>query len=294
LKVKFLFFIFIASIIVISLTQAQIPKLINYQGKLTDANSLPVNGTRSITFSIYESASGGSALWSETHTSATVTNGIFSILLGSVTDLGNLEFDKPYYLGITIGSGTEMTPRKQIVSTAYAMRAENANHAQSADSLNGKSADEILKNISSVTSGCLWILACEFSSVNPNQDYNLERYTLFGENPGEEMVFNTQIHLPNGSVIREFHAYIYDNDSNEDIQCMLIMNLDILDLDPPVPCAVLDSDGTPGKTELSKTDILRTFSAQHQSLIRIDWRVPSSPHNIQFMGARIIYTMNSN
>ncbi len=125
--------------VIITNSLSQIPKLINYQGKLTDANSLPVNGTRSITFSIYESATGGSALWSETHASVTVTDGIFSILLGSVTDLGNLEFDKPYYLGIKIDSGTELTPRKQIVSTAYAMRAEDANNADLLDGMDSSS-----------------------------------------------------------------------------------------------------------------------------------------------------------
>ncbi len=125
-----------------NITYAQIPKLINYQGKLNDANGLPVNGTRSITFSIYESAAGGSALWSETHASVTVTDGIFSILLGSVTDLGDLDFDKSYYLGIKIGSGTELTPRKQIVSAAYAMRAENANNA---DLLDGMDSSNLLQ-----------------------------------------------------------------------------------------------------------------------------------------------------
>lgn len=122
-----------------SISLAQIPKLISYQGKLNDANGLPVNGTRSITFTLYDAATGGTALWTEIHSSVTVTNGVFSVLLGSVTDLNNLAFDKPYYLGITVGSGTELLPRKQIVSVAYSMRAENANNAELLDGMNASS-----------------------------------------------------------------------------------------------------------------------------------------------------------
>ncbi|MCX5693041.1 MAG: hypothetical protein NTX47_05095, partial [Candidatus Omnitrophica bacterium] len=39
--------------------QAQIPRYINYQGKLTDANDDPVTGDINITIRIYDKESGG-------------------------------------------------------------------------------------------------------------------------------------------------------------------------------------------------------------------------------------------
>ena len=53
---------------------------INYQGRQLQSGT-PVDGDVSITFSIYSSALGGSALWSETQT-VTVKDGIFNVLLG--------------------------------------------------------------------------------------------------------------------------------------------------------------------------------------------------------------------
>ena len=46
--------------------------------------------------------------------------------MGDVTYLGNVRFDKPYYLGIKIGDSSELSPRRQIVSVPYAIYAEYA------------------------------------------------------------------------------------------------------------------------------------------------------------------------
>jgi hypothetical protein len=110
---------------------AAIPHLINYQGKLTNAQGQPITGTVAVTFRIYEVESGGSPLWSETYPSLTVDKGIFNVMLGGVTVL-NLAFDKLYYLGIQVGSDPEMIPRQRIASSGYAFRAENADNASQA------------------------------------------------------------------------------------------------------------------------------------------------------------------
>lgn len=109
---------------------AEIPKLINYQGRLTDSQNRPITGTANVTFKIYESEAGGTALWTETYTSLTLDKGIFNVMLGGVTPL-NLAFDRPYFLGIQIGSDAEMTPRQRMTSVGYAIRAENADNANS-------------------------------------------------------------------------------------------------------------------------------------------------------------------
>jgi len=121
---------FVFCILFLSPSFTQIPHLINYQGKLTDTDGNPVlDGTHSIVFRIYDADSGGNLLWEETQ-SILVQKGIFSCLLGGVTNL-NLPFDKPYWLAIKVGSDEEMTPRQQITSSGYAIRAEIAENVAS-------------------------------------------------------------------------------------------------------------------------------------------------------------------
>src|SRR5215212_3311840 len=60
-----------------------VPELVNYQGYLTDSGGAPVSGTVTLQFRIWDASSGGNQLWSETHTTVTVSGGYFSVLLGS-------------------------------------------------------------------------------------------------------------------------------------------------------------------------------------------------------------------
>jgi hypothetical protein len=114
---------------------ASIPRLINYQGKLTNSQGQPITGTVAVTFRIYDVESGGSPLWSESYPSLTIDKGIFNVLLGGTKPNGiDLTFNVPYYLGIQVGSDPEMTPRQRLASSAYAFTAENA------EKLNGSPA----------------------------------------------------------------------------------------------------------------------------------------------------------
>ena len=97
--------------------QAEIPRYINYQGKLTDANDDPVTGDVSITIRIYDAESGGAVLWTEAQ-KATVTRGIFSILLGNSEVLDSLDFNAPYWYSVEVESDGEMTPRQRLTSVA--------------------------------------------------------------------------------------------------------------------------------------------------------------------------------
>ena len=73
---------------------ADVPVLMNYQGKVADASGLPIGATgtaasytaaptnRKIIFRIYNVATGGTPLWAEEQT-ATLSSGVFSVLLGN-------------------------------------------------------------------------------------------------------------------------------------------------------------------------------------------------------------------
>jgi len=106
--------------------QAQIPNTLNYQGVLTGSDGKPIaDGLYQLTFKLYDQATGGTAMWSETQ-AAQVSKGVFSVLLGKTTSLANIPFDKPYWLGITVGNGSEMTPRVELGASAYSLRTRSA------------------------------------------------------------------------------------------------------------------------------------------------------------------------
>ncbi len=111
--------------------QAEVPKLINYQGMLTTTQGGCVDTTIQMTFAIYPDTIGMDALWSETQPSVQVIEGIFNILLGSANSIPESVFTGEIrYLGVTIGDDPEMTPRGAIVSVAYAYRTSEADTAQ--------------------------------------------------------------------------------------------------------------------------------------------------------------------
>lgn len=100
---------------------AAVPGLVSYQGKLNDSLGNPVSGTVSVTFRLYSVDTGGTALWSETQALG-VSNGIFSVNLGSVSPLSEDLFEGgTLFLGIQVGADSEMTPRQQLGSASFAM-----------------------------------------------------------------------------------------------------------------------------------------------------------------------------
>ena len=131
-----------------------VPGFISYQGRVLDGaggnvgTGTPVN--RTVIFRIWDNPSStavANLLYSESQT-VTISEGEFSVLVGqgvaNVTqtfgyseadkksaDLGTVFTGSNRYLGVTVDDGTvaadnEITPRQQIVSTAYAMRAKFA------------------------------------------------------------------------------------------------------------------------------------------------------------------------
>lgn len=105
-------------------TVAQPPTTIAYQGSLGTAAGTPLNETVSVQFKLYDTLTGGSALWSETK-SVQVTNGKFSVELGTTSPLIDQLFGQPMFLRIQVAADGEMTPRLNLTSTPYAFRARS-------------------------------------------------------------------------------------------------------------------------------------------------------------------------
>ena len=115
------------AIVVLALTwwsvataRAEAPTLIAYQGRLTDSSGQPVNATLPMTFALYAVPEGGAAAWVEAHPAITVTDGLFTAYLGEIVQLSSGVLNDNAYLGLTVGSDSEMRPRQQLGAVPYA------------------------------------------------------------------------------------------------------------------------------------------------------------------------------
>ena len=117
-KLTFVSTVLLLILVIVVISHAAVPKLINYQGHITDKGGNPLTGTYSITFTIYDSATNGTALWTETQNVVDVNNGIFNVLLGSASIDGvpeNVFNDPDRWLGVAVETDSEIVPRQQLV-----------------------------------------------------------------------------------------------------------------------------------------------------------------------------------
>lgn len=127
MRVKVIFISVLFIILSFSSVYAEVPKMINYQGKITTPQGALIDTTVKIAFAIWSDSTGGDSLWGEVQSSVVVEKGIFSVLLGSVNEIPDSVFDGSVRcLGVKVGDDVEMTPRKAIVSVGYAYRSEYA------------------------------------------------------------------------------------------------------------------------------------------------------------------------
>ncbi|MEM2918061.1 MAG: hypothetical protein QXY62_00965 [Candidatus Altiarchaeota archaeon] len=119
--IKLKFWAFLVFLFCFVITASAIPKLINLEGKLTNSEGIPLYGNFNMTFRIYNATSGGTLLWEEKHeglNNVTTSNtGIFSVLLGSITEL-NLNFTEDYWLEIQVKDEV-LSPRQRVASSGY-------------------------------------------------------------------------------------------------------------------------------------------------------------------------------
>src|SRR3954469_721094 len=107
---------------------APVPGKVPFTARVTDASG-PINGDVALTFKVFDVATGGTAAWTESYPSATATNGLVFVDLGSQNQLDSAIFNGgTKYLEVTV-NGTTLSPRLAIGSTPYALHADEADNA---------------------------------------------------------------------------------------------------------------------------------------------------------------------
>ncbi len=131
---------------------AQVPSLVGFQGFLTDLDGNAVDAPEGLTVGVamYHEASGGDSFWSDEYESVVVRAGSFSLLLGAGNNAlpGDQFTGGTKYLALSVNGSPELEPRLQIISVPYAMRADAAQTAvtaQTAATLDGFTADQFAK-----------------------------------------------------------------------------------------------------------------------------------------------------
>ena len=152
------------ALLLASAASADIPQLLSYQGYLTDDAGQPLNGVQAITFSIHDAAEKGTQLWSETQ-NVMVANGLFNILLGTVTLIPAEVFDgDQQYLAVRVGAGPELAPRTRLVSVGHCFTAREA------ERLDGRAASAYVRNVDGVApqNGNVDLVAGANVTLTPN------------------------------------------------------------------------------------------------------------------------------
>ena len=111
---------------------AAVPAVINYQSRLRTAGGVAITAATSVSFSLYSAATGGTPVWTESRNQssgacakvAPDANGYFSVQMGSCAAFpATLIFTDPLFLGVTIESDAEATPRVAFAPAPYALNA---------------------------------------------------------------------------------------------------------------------------------------------------------------------------
>lgn len=96
---------------------ATVADTITYQGRLTTPDGTPLNGDHTMQFQLYDTATGGTALWDSGNTTVNVQDGLFRVNL----NVDHADFDGgALWLRIRVG-GEWLSPRQEILPAPYAL-----------------------------------------------------------------------------------------------------------------------------------------------------------------------------
>ena len=119
MKKNILFVITLLLIIPFSI-EAQVPRLVHYQGTLNNRDDAAFTGTTDLEFSIFSSPKSEKPLWAEVHKNVKISDGNYEVFLGSQNPL-NLSYYE-YFLEVKAENVNSNNSRTMIVGSGYNFR----------------------------------------------------------------------------------------------------------------------------------------------------------------------------
>jgi hypothetical protein len=109
---------------------SEAPSLINYQGIITDADGMPLDGSYTLTFKIYSDSASGVQYWFEQHPNTDISDGLFNVILGEDSPLPDELFDNTeLWMGVSVDADPEVAPRTRLTAVPWAVKAAEADSA---------------------------------------------------------------------------------------------------------------------------------------------------------------------
>lgn len=301
--------------------EAQIPRLLSYQGVLTDTLGNPKSGVYTFTFRLYSVSSGGSALWTEIK-DLMVTDGLFSTYLADVTPFGpGIAFDRPYWLGVKPGADPELLPRTRLASAAYSQNSLRSDTAAFALASNPDgdwqtSGSDIVRSTGNVGIGTAspsqkldvvgTVRADRLTYSSPHTHYvsvpseaffpwNDVAYVNGSGNGGAYLpadatgALNATVCLPHGAIVTSVQWFVYDNSARD-----LSLNLYIQYLNSGGynSVASASTSGTPGYSSVTASSLNHTVDNRTRGYEITAYANPWDGANLRIKGAVITYTLS--
>lgn len=114
----------------------EVPKLLPFQGRLTDVNGNAIaGGSKVVQFKIYNAPVGGQAVWNGEVQKLSINEGLVSTTLGTKASLADVDFNQNLYLELTIDANDDnqisaadppLLPRQSIVPVVFANESGNS------------------------------------------------------------------------------------------------------------------------------------------------------------------------
>ena len=102
---------------VLLLASAGLAQTLTYQGQLSNVNGEAVTASYGVVFTLYDAASDGASLWTESHDGVEIVDGQFTVQLGSITPIDAVALGSgDLFLGVSVDGGDELLPRMQVGS----------------------------------------------------------------------------------------------------------------------------------------------------------------------------------
>lgn len=138
--------------------EATVFQQMSYQGILTDNAGNRITGTRTLTFKIYNSASGDTVCWQK-DTTISIQDGIVNVILGPIS---GCDATQQWWLEITVGGDSAME-RIQLTAVPYSMYTAKAANSELLD---GYDNTDFIKLCATNNSNCRTIIQGEYGGAS--------------------------------------------------------------------------------------------------------------------------------
>lgn len=134
--------LFLYLAVIAGTANADVPRILHYQGMLSDASGEAIHclndglcdDTYGMAFRLYAEADGGDVLFEQVESNVEISHGLFEVTLGDRTPITlDVLAGANLFLGVSINEGPELMPRLRVASSAFALKAQHAVSATTAD-----------------------------------------------------------------------------------------------------------------------------------------------------------------